>query len=150
MVTETAQTLDRGLRLLHLVADAPNGLTVTEAASRLGVGSNGNSDTARCGLSGEFAFEVYAHVDGVPAKPHPEFFTRLAAAAGVEPDEIVYVGDSLDQDVVPAKAAGMRAVWVDRAGTGPVPGYEPDAIVRSLTFLPVVLAHLDDAVTRSA
>ncbi|HEX2773920.1 MAG TPA: helix-turn-helix domain-containing protein, partial [Micromonosporaceae bacterium] len=36
--TETAQTLDRGLRLLHLVADAPEGLTVTEAAARLGVG----------------------------------------------------------------------------------------------------------------
>jgi DNA-binding IclR family transcriptional regulator len=35
---ETAQTLDRGLRLLRLVADAPGGLTVTEAASRLGVG----------------------------------------------------------------------------------------------------------------
>ncbi len=33
-----AQTLDRGLRLLHLVADAPSGLTVTEAAGRLGVG----------------------------------------------------------------------------------------------------------------
>jgi DNA-binding IclR family transcriptional regulator len=38
VVTETAQTLDRGLRLLQLVADAPAGLTVTEAASRLGVG----------------------------------------------------------------------------------------------------------------
>ncbi|SCL64700.1 IclR helix-turn-helix domain-containing protein [Micromonospora yangpuensis] len=35
---ETAQTLDRGLRLLHLVADAPAGLTVTEAANRLGIG----------------------------------------------------------------------------------------------------------------
>jgi DNA-binding IclR family transcriptional regulator len=35
--TETAQTLDRGLRLLHLVADAAGGLTVTEAAGRLGV-----------------------------------------------------------------------------------------------------------------
>jgi DNA-binding IclR family transcriptional regulator len=35
---ETAQTLDRGLRLLHLVADVPGGLTVTEAANRLGVG----------------------------------------------------------------------------------------------------------------
>jgi DNA-binding IclR family transcriptional regulator len=34
---ETAQTLDRGLRLLHLVADVP-GLTVTEAAARMGVG----------------------------------------------------------------------------------------------------------------
>jgi DNA-binding IclR family transcriptional regulator len=38
VATETAQTLDRGLRLLHLVADSPGGLTVTEAASRLGVG----------------------------------------------------------------------------------------------------------------
>ncbi|WP_319460018.1 IclR family transcriptional regulator [Micromonospora sp. RTP1Z1] len=35
---ETAQTLDRGLRLLHLVAEAAGGLTVTEAANRLGIG----------------------------------------------------------------------------------------------------------------
>jgi DNA-binding IclR family transcriptional regulator len=35
---ETAQTLDRGLRLLHLVADTPGGVTVTEAANNLGVG----------------------------------------------------------------------------------------------------------------
>ncbi|MER7006703.1 helix-turn-helix domain-containing protein [Dactylosporangium sp. NPDC000555] len=38
MATETAQTLDRGLRLLHLVADSPAGLTMTEAATRLDVG----------------------------------------------------------------------------------------------------------------
>jgi DNA-binding IclR family transcriptional regulator len=38
VATETAQTLDRGLRLLHLVAEEPAGLTVTEAAGRLGVG----------------------------------------------------------------------------------------------------------------
>jgi DNA-binding IclR family transcriptional regulator len=35
---DTAQTLDRGLRLLTLVADSPSGVTVTEAANRLGVG----------------------------------------------------------------------------------------------------------------
>ena len=40
MATETAQTLDRGLRLLHLVAETPGGLTMTEAADRL-------ADTAR-------------------------------------------------------------------------------------------------------
>lgn len=34
---DSAQTLDRGLRLLHLVAETP-GLTVTEAAQRLGLG----------------------------------------------------------------------------------------------------------------
>ncbi|WP_338091267.1 IclR family transcriptional regulator [Planosporangium flavigriseum] len=37
MSSETAQTLDRGLRLLQLVAEAPAGLTVTEAAAHLGV-----------------------------------------------------------------------------------------------------------------
>jgi len=35
---ETSQTLDRGLRLLTLVADAPAGITMTEAATRLQVG----------------------------------------------------------------------------------------------------------------
>jgi DNA-binding IclR family transcriptional regulator len=38
VLVDTAQTLDRGLRLLSLVADAPGGVTVTEAAARLGVG----------------------------------------------------------------------------------------------------------------
>lgn len=38
VTSETAQTLDRGLRLLTLVADNPAGLTVTEAATALGVG----------------------------------------------------------------------------------------------------------------
>jgi hypothetical protein len=38
VASETAQTLDRGLRLLQLVADAPGGLSMTEAAARLGVG----------------------------------------------------------------------------------------------------------------
>ncbi|MGH8773735.1 MAG: helix-turn-helix domain-containing protein [Jiangellaceae bacterium] len=37
MAAETSQTLDRGLRLLTLLADASGGVTVTEAASCLGV-----------------------------------------------------------------------------------------------------------------
>jgi DNA-binding IclR family transcriptional regulator len=35
---DTAQTLDRGLKLLALVTDTPGGVTVTEAAAALGVG----------------------------------------------------------------------------------------------------------------
>jgi DNA-binding IclR family transcriptional regulator len=35
---ESAQTLDRGLRLLTFVAENPAGVTVSEAAARLGVG----------------------------------------------------------------------------------------------------------------
>lgn len=38
MPAETSQTLDRGLRVLELLAHATGGLTVTELAQRLGVG----------------------------------------------------------------------------------------------------------------
>src|SRR6476646_4245026 len=37
MPAETSQTLDRGLRVLDVLAAAPGGLTVTELAARLGV-----------------------------------------------------------------------------------------------------------------
>lgn len=37
MSAETSQTLDRGLRVLKLLADTDHGLTVTELANRLGV-----------------------------------------------------------------------------------------------------------------
>ncbi|SCD86135.1 IclR helix-turn-helix domain-containing protein, partial [Streptomyces sp. DvalAA-14] len=37
MTAETSQTLDRGLRVLKLLADTDHGLTVTELAAKLGV-----------------------------------------------------------------------------------------------------------------
>lgn len=37
MPAETSQTLDRGLRVLAVLASAPGGLTITELAERLGV-----------------------------------------------------------------------------------------------------------------
>jgi len=38
MAAETSQTLDRGLRVLQVVAESPDGLTVTELAAALGIG----------------------------------------------------------------------------------------------------------------
>ncbi len=38
MAAETSQTLDRGLRVLEVVAESPDGLTVTELATALGIG----------------------------------------------------------------------------------------------------------------
>ena len=37
MPAETSQTLDRGLTVLELLADAPDGLSITELAAALGV-----------------------------------------------------------------------------------------------------------------
>lgn len=61
------------------------------------------------------------------AKPSAAFFELLVDAAGVAPDEITYVGDRLDNDVLPAKAHGMRAVLIRRGPWGHLHARTPDA-----------------------
>lgn len=53
------------------------------------------------------------------SKPDPEFFSRtLELLGGPDPADVAYVGDRVDNDVMPAAAAGMRAVWIRRGPWG--------------------------------
>jgi HAD superfamily hydrolase (TIGR01549 family) len=52
------------------------------------------------------------------SKPDPRFFAKVAEAAGEPPANIAYVGDRLDNDIQPALAAGMTAVFVRRGPWG--------------------------------
>jgi putative hydrolase of the HAD superfamily len=81
-------------------------------------------------------------VDGVAnsaevgeAKPGTAVFERALQLAGVEADQAVHVGDSLENDVEGARAAGIRPVLLVRAGEAP-PGVEA---IRSLAELPSLL-----------
>lgn len=47
-------------------------------------------------------------------KPHVAIFRHLSERLGLEPERILYVGDSRLADVAGAKNAGMRAAWVRR------------------------------------
>jgi HAD superfamily hydrolase (TIGR01549 family) len=47
-------------------------------------------------------------------KPDPRFFERIAIELGLPIAEIAYVGDRLDNDVRPAAAAGMQAIFLRR------------------------------------
>jgi FMN phosphatase YigB (HAD superfamily) len=51
-------------------------------------------------------------------KPDPAFFARIADELGLPPRSIAYVGDRLDNDVRPARAAGMLAVFIRRGPWG--------------------------------
>ncbi|MEU4835578.1 HAD family hydrolase [Streptosporangium sp. NPDC023615] len=61
------------------------------------------------------------------AKPAPEFFARVAEVSGREPGEILYVGDRLDNDVLPARAAGMRTALIRRGPWGHLHAARPEA-----------------------
>jgi HAD superfamily hydrolase (TIGR01549 family) len=73
-------------------------------------------------------------------KPDPAFFDRVAEGVIADRSEIAYVGDRVDNDVLPALAAGMVAVHVRRGPWGRVQETPPGAIeIESLHELPDVL-----------
>jgi HAD superfamily hydrolase (TIGR01549 family) len=80
-------------------------------------------------------------------KPSAEFFARMIAECGCAPGEIAYVGDRLDNDIRPALAAGMVAVFLRRGPWGYIHGAHPDVTqahlrIESLDELPERLTAL--------
>jgi putative hydrolase of the HAD superfamily len=72
-------------------------------------------------------------------KPRPAIFARALARHGVEPAEALHVGDSPAEDAEGARAAGLAAVLIDRAGRhAERPGV---ARIDSLTALRGMIAH---------
>lgn len=60
-------------------------------------------------------------------KPDLAFFAKVAAVCGHEPGQILYVGDRLDNDVLPAARAGMRTALLRRGPWGYLHSERPDA-----------------------
>jgi HAD superfamily hydrolase (TIGR01549 family) len=77
-------------------------------------------------------------------KPQPAFFARVAEVAGCTPGEIAYVGDRLDNDVLPAAVAGMRPILIRRGPWGYLHAERPEAaratVIDSLAELPSLLS----------
>jgi FMN phosphatase YigB (HAD superfamily) len=61
------------------------------------------------------------------SKPDPDFFERVIAELGLPAESIAYVGDRIDNDVIPAKAAGMTAIHLRRGPWGVIQAEWPEA-----------------------
>lgn len=55
-------------------------------------------------------------------KPSPAIFERALALVGSAPGEAIHVGDSFDEDVAGARAAGIEPILMRRSGRGTVDG----------------------------
>lgn len=73
-------------------------------------------------------------------KPRAEIFQRALALAEADPGQAVHVGDSLQEDILGARAAGIEAVWLAREGA---PGDEAGDVtsISSLRELPGLLSR---------
>jgi FMN phosphatase YigB (HAD superfamily) len=78
-------------------------------------------------------------------KPAPQFFSKIAQLAEAPPAEIAYIGDRIDNDVVPSRHAGMVSVFLERGPWGRIHAKRDDVRladiwIKDLLELPTALA----------
>ena len=130
--------------------DAQAALEELRGAYRLGLLTNGPPDIQHeklegAGLKEYFDAVVVSGEVGI-GKPDPRIFHLALERLGASSAEAAMVGDSLARDIVGARRAGVKAVWVNRSGAGrgdpPTEGV-PDVEIAGLS-------ELRDALKREA
>lgn len=130
-----------------LYPDARSSLAALRAGG-LWVGIAGNQTSRAAQLLRALTLPVdYISTSGEwgVAKPDRGFFEQIIDAAPCTADQILYVGDHRDNDVVPAKAAGLRVALIRRGPWGylwaddPVARASADWVIDSLDELPELL-----------
>jgi 2-haloalkanoic acid dehalogenase type II len=111
---------------------------------KLALLSNTMSDKPRIvlqqiGLIDHFEVVVCSRDLGI-RKPNPQIFSYVLEKLGVEPEEAIHVGDSIEADMDGASSAGITAIWIrgsEEAGwTG--------LAIGSICELPALLAQVNE------
>lgn len=105
----------------------------------IGLVSNGNSYPKYCGLEGIFSFVIFSQ-DYKVEKPDQKIFQIAVEKAGCLKQEIVHVGDSLESDIIGAKNAGIKSVWINRNKLENKLGIKVDYEISSLLDLLEILS----------
>ena len=150
----------RNLALAHALGDAftqtrsermhffPGALetlhTLRERGHRLALLTNGGAVFQREKIA---RFELAPLFDAVFVegelgfgKPDPRVFARALRALGAAPQQALMTGNDLRSDIAGAKAAGIRAVWVDHAREG-IPASAPARPDRVVSAIAELLEH---------
>ncbi len=86
---------------------------------RLGIISNGHSEDQRkklnkFGIKDYFSTIVISGDIGF-AKPNPKIFLESIKILNVDPQDVIYIGDMIEMDIIAANKVGMKAIWINRA-----------------------------------
>jgi MIP family channel proteins/HAD superfamily hydrolase (TIGR01509 family) len=93
-------------------------------------------------------FDVVVHPEQVDlAKtPSPRMWKRALEETGVQANRAVHVGNRIDNDIRPAKQAGLHTIWLLRGEAPPSPTVEQlaeaDAIVTTFSGVPNALVAI--------
>ena len=128
-----------------LVPDAKETLeTLHQKGYKLYAASNsfGHLQRSRLQHAGVLSFfeDTYISMDIGYDKPDIRFYQEALRRCGLQPQDVLMVGDSMTTDILGAQAAGITSVFFDRRGEG-ISGLEVSEL-RIIQSLPELLTFL--------
>ncbi len=84
------------------------------------IGSNTDNDVIESVMSNSniTVHKVYTSENLKCYKPNPIFYQKILDDNNLSSHDVLFVGDSVTDDVLGPKALGIRTVWIDREGKG--------------------------------
>lgn len=68
-------------------------------------------------------------------KPQAEFYKKILDTINADADEVLFVGDSLTDDVLGPQKLGIKTCWINRKNIALNDGIKPDYIISNLNEL---------------
>ena len=107
----------------------------------MGLLSNGNTYPERCGLGRLLPIRGVCSGLWNPKTRSRRLFEIAIERAGCAKRQLLHVGDSFRNDIIGAKQAGVRSVWLNRQGINNEARQQPDFEISSLRELTKVLEN---------
>ena len=84
------------------------------------IGSNTDNDVLESVMEKNniTVHKVYTSENLKCYKPSSQFFTQILADNDLSANEVLFVGDSITDDILGPKAIGMKTAWIDRNNVG--------------------------------
>jgi HAD superfamily hydrolase (TIGR01662 family) len=137
----------------YLEADAiPTLEILLQEGYRLGLISNTSDDENvqqlldREGLRPLFEFIITSAGCGI-RKPDKRIFQLAMDHFGTQPEQVVMVGDTLDEDILGANRMGIYSIWISRRAQPPEEGelkIQPQAVISALDQIPGILSEIEN------
>jgi HAD superfamily hydrolase (TIGR01662 family) len=126
---------------VELVNDVKKVLEYLFEKYKLAIVSNSMSNVARHAIR-KFNLEKYFDIVVISRdlgirKPNPEIFNYTLNNIGLDAQETVHIGDSLEEDVCGAQNAGLKTIWIKKTDANK--NIQPDYTVNSVKELTTLL-----------
>lgn len=95
-----------------------------------------HSKISSLGLKSHIPIDLIFVSDGVGvAKPNPDIFHHVRKHVNLAPHELLYIGDSWENDVVGSSKAGWHSLWFNHRNKEPETNHKPLAVIHNLSSI---------------